>query len=97
MITSRIYANPRLLCTILERDTMSNCVKNVRVQALCDSVILSRRLMQKILNLLNCDSTILKIRATKQSLNDRNKIANERQVNNCDLRTDQDMCTFFIM
>ena len=25
------------------------------------------------------------------------KITNERQVNNCDLRIDQDMCTFVIM
>ena len=39
---------------------------------------------------LSCDLTT----SEEQSLNDRNKIANERQVNNCDLRIDQDMCTF---
>ena len=47
-----------LLCTILERDMMyifSNCVKNVRVQALNDSVKFSRQLMQKNLDLLSCD------------------------------------------
>ena len=41
--------------------------------------------------------TTSKIRATEQSLHDRNKIANEWQVNNCDIRIDQDMCTFVIM
>ena len=34
-----------------------NCVKNVRVQALIDSVKISRRQMQKILNLSSCDLT----------------------------------------
>ena len=61
LITSRIYANPHLLCTILERDMMSifpHCVKNVRVQALSDSVKFSRR--QKILDLLSCDLTTSK-------------------------------------
>ena len=70
-----------------------NCVKNVRVQALSDSVKFSRRLMQKILELLNCDLP-LKIRATEQSLHDRNKIAHERQVNNCDTRIDRDICPY---
>ena len=38
-----------------------NCVKkNVRAQALSDSVKLSRRLMQKILDLLSCDLTTSK-------------------------------------
>ena len=60
LMTSRtcIYANPHLLCTILERDMMvffPNFVKNVRIQALSDSVKFSRRLMQKILELLNCE------------------------------------------
>ena len=58
-----IYANPLLPCTILERDMMSmfpNCVKNIRVQALSDSVKLSRRLMQKMLDLLSCDLTTYK-------------------------------------
>ena len=73
-----------------------NFVKNVMVQVLSDSVKFSRRLMQKILELLNCDLP-LKIRATEQSLHDRNKIANERQVNNYDKRIDRDMCTFVIM
>ena len=67
-----------------------NCVKNVRVRALSDSVKLRRRLMQKILDLLSCD----KIRATEQSLHDRNKIANERQANNCDIRIDRDICPY---
>ena len=58
-----------------------NCLKNGRVQALSDSVKFRRRLMQ-ILDLLSCDLTYSK--AIEQSLNDRNKIANERQVNNCD-------------
>ena len=51
------------LCTILERDMMSiftNCVKNVRVQALSESVKFSRRLMQKILDLLSYDLTTSK-------------------------------------
>ena len=56
-----------------------------------------RWLMQKILDLLSCDLTTSKDQTTKQSLNDRNKIAKERQVNNCDLRIDRDMCTFVIM
>ena len=70
-----------------------NCVKNVRVQAISDSVKFSRWLIQKILDLLSCDLTI---KATGQSLNDRNKIANERQVNNCALRIDRDMCTLLL-
>ena len=37
-----------------------NCVKNVRVQAPSDSVMFSRRLMQKILDLLSCDLTTSK-------------------------------------
>ena len=32
-----------------------------------------------------------------ESLHDRNKIANEMQVNNCDIRIDRDMCTIVIM
>ena len=43
-------------CTILEWDMMSifpNCVKNVKVQALSDSVKFSRRLMQKMLDLFS--------------------------------------------
>ena len=55
-----------------------NCVKKtVRVQALSDSVKLSRRLMQKISDLLSCDLTTSKVLSyTEQSLHDRNKIAN---------------------
>ena len=30
-------------------------------------------------------------------MHDRNKIANERQENNCDIRIDRDICTFFLM
>ena len=65
LITSRIYANPHLLCTILERDMIStcifpNCVYNVRLKALSDSVKFSRRLMQKSLDLLSCDLTTSK-------------------------------------
>ena len=37
-----------------------NCVKTVRIQALSDSVKFSRRLMQKILDLLSCDLTTSK-------------------------------------
>ena len=36
-----LYSNPHLQCTILDTDMMSifpNCVKNVRIQALIDSV-----------------------------------------------------------
>ena len=58
LIISRFYANPLLLCTILERDMMSifpTCVKNVRLQALSNCVEFSRRLMQEILDLLSCD------------------------------------------
>ena len=51
-----------------------NFVKNVNEQTLSDSFELSRRLMEKMLDL----SPLLKIRATEQSLHDRNKIANER-------------------
>ena len=73
-------------------------LKNVRVQALSDSVKFSRRLMQKILDLLSCDLTTSRsVGATEQSLHDKNKIADERQVNNCDIRIDRDMCTFVLM
>ena len=67
LVTSRIYANPHLLCTILVictilvRYMMSifpNCVKNVRVQALSDSVKFSRRLMQKILDLIRATERV---------------------------------------
>ena len=34
-----------------------NCVKNVRVQTLSDSVKFNRRLMQKSLDLSSCDLT----------------------------------------
>ena len=37
--------------------SFSNCVKNVRAQALSDFVKFSRQLMQKILDLLSCDLT----------------------------------------
>ena len=61
------------------------CVKIVSVQALSDSVKFSRRLMQKILYLLSCDLTTSKDQSYRaESAYDRNKIANERQVNNCD-------------
>ena len=70
-----------------------NFVKNVKEQTLSDSFELSRRLLEKMLDL----SPLLKIRATEQSLHDRNKIANERQVNNYDKRIDRDMCTFVFM
>ena len=49
--------------------------------------------MKKILASSSCDLTTSK----DQILNDRNKIAIERQVNNCDLRIDRNMCTFVIM
>ena len=52
-----------IMYNILERDMMSifpNCVKNVRIQALSDSLKFSRRLMQKILDLLSCDLTTSK-------------------------------------
>ena len=74
------------------------CVKNVGVQALSDSVKFSRRLMQKILDLLSCFLTTSKDQSYRaESENDRNKIANERQVNNYDLRNYRDMCTFVII
>ena len=47
----------------------------------------SRRLMQKVLDLLSCDLTTSKdqsYRAESETLNDSNRIANKRQVNNCD-------------
>ena len=62
-----LFDNPSYLCKysfttykyiILERGMVSifpNCVKNVRVLGLSDSVKLSIRLMQKIWDLLNCD------------------------------------------
>ena len=68
------------------------CVKNVRVQALSDSVKFSRRLMQEILDLLRCDLTTSKDQSYRA-----NKIANERQVNNCDISIDRDMCKFVFM
>ena len=37
-----------------------NCVKNVRVHALSDCVKFSRRLRQKILDILSCDLTTSK-------------------------------------
>ena len=72
-----------------------NCVKIVRVQALSDSVKFSRPLMQKMLDLLSCDLTTSKDQSYRAD--DRNKIAKETQVNNCDLRIDRDMCTFVII
>ena len=49
--------------------------------------------MQIILDLLSCDLTI----SIDQSYRaDRNKIANERQDNNDDIRIDRQMCTFVI-
>ena len=52
-----------------------NYVKNVRVQALSDSVKFSRLLMQNIFDLLSCDLTTSKDQSyTEQSLHDRNKI-----------------------
>ena len=62
-----------------------NCVKNVRVQSLSDSVKFNRCLMQKILVLLSCDLTSKDQNYLAESTYDGNKIANERQVNNCDL------------
>ena len=59
LITLRIYANPHLLCTILERDFLI-VLKNVRVQALSNSVKFIRQLMQKIVDLLSCDLTTSK-------------------------------------
>ena len=50
--------------------------------------------MQKIPDLLSCDLTTFKDQSYQQSLNDRN---DERQVNNCDLRIDRDICTFVII
>ena len=75
-----------------------NCVKNVRVQALSDSFKFSRRLMQKFLDLLSCDLTTSKDQSYRAESEwyIEIKIANERQVNNCDLRIDRDMCTFVI-
>ena len=66
LITSRIYAYILVYYVQyynVERDMMSiflNCVKNVRIQALSASVKFSRRLMQKILDLLSCDLTTSK-------------------------------------
>ena len=54
--------------------------KNVRVQALTDSVKI-RWLMQKILDFLSCDLTT-PYRSELPSLHDRNKIAYVRPVNN---------------
>ena len=72
--------------------------KNIRVQTLSDSVKFSRRMMQKISDLLSCDLTTSKVQSyTEHSLYDRNKIANERQVNNYNIKIDRDMCTFVIV
>ena len=52
-----------LLCTILKMSMMCifpNCVKNVRVQALSDSVKFSRQLMKIILDLWSFDLTTSK-------------------------------------
>ena len=65
-----------------------NCVKTVRIQALSYSVKFSRRLMQKILDLLSCDLTTSKDQSYRAEFDDINKIGNKRQVNNCDLRID---------
>ena len=74
-----------------------NCVIIVSIQALSDSVKFSRRLMQKILDLLSCDLTTSKDQSYRAEFDDINKIGNKRQVNNCDLRIDRDMCTIVIM
>ena len=37
---------------------------------------------------------LLKIRATEHSLHDRNKIANEKKINNYDIRIDWDICPY---
>ena len=76
---------------------LSNCVKNVRIQALSASVKFSRQLMQKIFDLLICDLTTSKDPSYWADSEDRSKIANERQFNNCDLRIKRDMRTFVIM
>ena len=64
-----LFDNPSYLCKSSftmynireEKDVyFLNCVKNVRIQALSASVKLSRRLMQKILDLLSCDLTTSK-------------------------------------
>ena len=51
------------------------------------------------LDLLSCDLPTPKDRATEHSLHDRNKIANEKQINNYDIRIDhdRDVCTYVIM
>ena len=54
-----------------------NFLKNVKVQALSDSVKFSRRLMQEIWTFWVVIQLPLKIRATEQNIHDRNKIANE--------------------
>ena len=64
-IVKTVYELLNNLCksSILERDMMSifpNCVKNVRIQAINDVVKFSRRLMQKILDLLGFDLTTSK-------------------------------------
>ena len=77
-----------------------NCVKNVRVHALIsDCVKFSRQVRQIILDILSCDLTTSKDQSYRGAAVYiiRNKIANERQVNNCDIRTDRDTCTFVIM
>lgn len=77
------------------------CVKNVGYVFLSNSAKFSRQLLQKILSFrLLCKSDLtppLEVRATKQRMHDRNKIATERHVNNCDIRIDGDICTFFLM
>ena len=71
-----------------------NCVKNVSVQGISDYVKFSRKLMQKILDLLSCDLT----NSIKRSeLHVRYKIVDERQENICDLRINRVMCTLVII
>ena len=72
---------------------LPNCVKNIRVQALSDSVKLSRRMKHTILDFWVVIFKTTSIRSELPS------IANERQVyvNNCDLRIDRDMCTVVII
>ena len=74
-----------------------NCVKNVRLQTLSDCQIQQTADAENFGPFELRLNHPLMIRCTEQSLNDRNKIANERQVNNCDLRFDRDMCTFVII
>ena len=76
-----------------------NCVKNVRLQALSDSVKLGRRLMKKILNLLNCDlpTPIRSELPSRVFMIEIKSIMRLRQVNNYDIRIGRNICTFVIM